>query len=90
MSPRIYRDEDNEIRFRIDDDVPLPEKRERKPTFPFDELEVGQSFWVPDRWRRIESVRGAARLQTTKGKKHFTAAREQNDEGDGCRVWRVK
>lgn len=81
----------------IDSDVPLPEKAKggrrrgdwhRRTIFkyPFHQMEVGDSFFVPDR-----SLRGCLQVCVHKQNRstgaHFTIRVWRQDGVDGLRVW---
>ena len=76
--------------FKIDENVPLPpQNRGRKSKYPFYELEVGQSFFVPDEFKKkITGYIGYARKCLPKRK--FTARSVEEGEDKGIRVWRIK
>ena len=78
--------------FEIEDDVPLPKRRipAEKSPYPFEELEVGQSFWVDDWDRRVETVKTAARLATARTGKEYAARLDYKNGRKGCRVWRMQ
>ena len=63
----------------IDKDTPFPEPKKR---YPFDEMEVGDSFFAKRTTQQLLS--SAARHQ--KDGRKFTA----RAENDGARIWRVK
>ena len=71
----------------IDDDIPLPAKGGGRPrSFPFDEMTVGQSFFVPGR----RSISGQ-RLSRAKKRTGFSFAQRAVVENGvaGLRVWRT-
>lgn len=79
----------------IESGVKIPEfvdGRGRKEKYPFSELEVGDSFFVPD--STFESETALKRLRSTvssansrfKGERKFIV----RGEDDGARVWRVE
>jgi hypothetical protein len=71
-------------RFKVEHGVPMPpEKRGRASSYPWLEMEVGDSFFVPD-----------GKLQTLRGRAAYAGARHHRKfacrpvEG-GIRVWRM-
>ncbi|MBE2190552.1 MAG: hypothetical protein IAE63_00045 [Alphaproteobacteria bacterium] len=75
-------------KINIDKEIPIPvfpKKRGGKPpVYPFNEMEVGDSFRVPD--DKEDSVRVAARRINRKTQKEFRALYTE----DEIRIWRVK
>ena len=76
---------------KIEKHVPLPTLREEYSHYPFDEMDVGDSFYVPD----VGDGRSIHRLQTqvsymnrhaSKATGKFTTRRVDG----GLRVWRFK
>lgn len=73
--------------FIIDKGIPLPEKHVRWK-YPFDQMEVGDSFFVVNKDTTQMSAlckRAGKRLE----RRFVTAKVEQNGES-GCRVWRME
>lgn len=71
---------------KIDKDVPIPEKHhEGNSKYPWDEMEVGDSFLV-DEVKHISVAQGILRVNKLKKPKHFICKRVEN----GTRVWRDK
>ena len=71
------------MRYVIDKNVPLPAKATtgRKSKYPFDLMEVGDSFFVPGKVRMASTVRQASRRL---GRRFVW-----NEETGGARVWRA-
>ncbi len=71
------------MRYVIDKDVPLPAKATvgRKSKYPFDLMEVGDSFFVPGKVRMASTVGQASRRL---GRRFVW-----NEETSGVRVWRA-
>lgn len=69
--------------YEIEKDVPMIKKRK----YPFDEMEVGESFLEPD-FRKYHSINTQARTAQRRSgnKKRFTVFNTE----DGVRTWRVK
>lgn len=89
--------------FNIETNVPMPEKerKARKNKYPFNDLLIGQSFFVPntedmpDAFKAMSStVSSANRRHRNKDgsyKKRFELARAKGRNGlAGVRVWRVR
>lgn len=78
----------------IDDGIPLPDrlyKGGRKAKYPFDQMAVGQSFFVPADGEKKKSVRAAAHGASKRydGNRTF-ATRSTTENGvAGTRVWRI-
>lgn len=70
---------------KIEKDIPLPHARYEREIFPFKELQVGDSFFVPQDHLSFYSVRSLATINKTIEKK-FTCRRCEG----GVRVWRVR
>jgi hypothetical protein len=68
---------------KIESNIPAPATIRRRK-YPFDEMKVGDSFYVSGR-RPVEI--GGSKLMATKRTGFEFACRT---EGDGARVWRVK
>jgi hypothetical protein len=74
--------------FVIDDAVPVPQRRPYNCIYPWAELSVGQSFFVPASGR--DNARAAlATSACAYGKRHGKKFSLRNVDG-GVRVWRVK
>lgn len=74
---------------KIDKGVPLPEpKRGRKGTYPWDELQVGDSFFVPG--KTCNTFGGfLTRLKKAGGIECVIRSVTENDI-KGVRIWRIK
>jgi hypothetical protein len=69
--------------FKISKDIPAPSRR-RFHLYPFQTLEVGESFFVPNGYIQL-----AGSANTRYAPKRFTA-RTRTEEGvKGIRVWRI-
>ena len=78
----------------IDDGIPLPERPcngGRKAKYPFDQMTVGQSFFVPADAARKGSVQGAAHTANKRfaGSRVFSTRSVTENGAAGVRVWRV-
>lgn len=73
---------------KIDKDVPLPEGAARSTTYPFEDMEINDSFFVPG--KNSDQLTNAASHWRKKNGWSF-ACRNTEEEGvKGARVWRVK
>lgn len=76
-------------KIKIDKGVPIPKAelgRNRK--YPWDELQVGDSFFVPGKTRA--TFNGfASRFKKTHGI-HFTLRTVTENDIKGVRIWRIK
>lgn len=72
---------------QIDKNVPMPEDtRTTASTYPFEQMEVGDSFFVPGK-KRTQMDNACGHWRKKKGWKFTVNAR--TEEGVlGCRVWR--
>lgn len=68
---------------QIDSDVPLPRSRGTRSTYPWAELEVGESFFIPD--KKLNSTSGSASYFEIKTGFKYT----RRSENGGVRVWRI-
>jgi len=69
---------------KIDKDVPLPETRKYRGFYPFEQMEVGDSFFIEDENRqRLASA-------VYKNGKRLHVSFSVRAEGKGFRVWRIK
>lgn len=72
------------MKFEIRSDIPIPEPLRGVAKYPFDELEVGQSFFVPNAsGSKLHSA--AIRCKPKK----FTVRRVNENGVWGARMWRV-
>jgi hypothetical protein len=65
--------------YKIEKGVPLPDTL-RTPTYPFKEMEIGDSFFVESRSKK-------AGIHSTA--KHYGITITIRKQGSGFRVWRV-
>ena len=68
----------------IDKDIPIPN---RKCMYPFNEMEVGDSFFTKKSRKTMSSI---ARYWTQKLKANFFTAEVVERGVEGTRVWRTK
>lgn len=74
--------------YKIDTDVPIPANaRGRRSRYPWGEMKVGHSFFVPSSDAKTQSLRNCAqnRSRTHKGERYSVIA-----EDEGTRVFRVE
>lgn len=69
--------------FKIEKNIPVPDGY-RRSNWPFDEMEVGDSFAVPKAKARVAKQ---AAYNRNKGIDRRYVTRS---EGDGVRIWRVQ
>ena len=68
--------------YQIDSDVPPPQPRKRH-NFPYEQMQVGESFWVSG--MKMQSLCNVNVRQAKRLKRKFACRKE----GDGIRVWRI-
>ena len=74
-------------RLEIEKGVPLPPKGSASRIYPFGQMEIGDSVFVPG--RKSSNANSILTTWIRKGWK-FTARNCEQDGAKGCRVWRVK
>jgi hypothetical protein len=67
--------------FEIEKGIPIPTARRKWDDYPFDEMEIGESFFVPG-----STSTAIAAVGNRHKPKRFTARKEN----DGVRVWRIE
>lgn len=75
--------------FRIDKDVPIPPSRfgEKTPTYPFKDMDIGDSFFIPGGTATRMSG-SLANARTKYG--HLYSTRQVEESGvKGVRIWRT-
>jgi len=73
-------------RWKIDTNVPIPVPTSgHKAYYPWKELEIGESFFVPGKHK---AATGAGRIKGCETRK-FMSERRVEDGVDGVRVWRI-
>ena len=77
--------------YKVEKDVPIPENVSRgsKSKYPWDEMEVGDSFFVADADKRKKKSISATISQHRKLNKNFGRFVTRSIDG-GLRVWRVE
>ena len=75
--------------FKVDKKIPVP--KEHTPNrYPFDTMEIGDSFFVTeDQTANLKSVYGAASHHAKRHNKKFLSAIREEGGKRGIRVWRV-
>lgn len=83
------RGKTDEKPFAVEEGVPIPEikrgRRDYTSKYPFRDLEVGESFFVPDRSKKASLGGYCTRMGNRLGRK-FTLRVIEN----GVRVWRTE
>ena len=72
------------MQFTIAKNVPLPDANRAK--YPFREMEVGDSFYVPGKRKYLSATAAAVGFAKVNAWCKFASRKE----GDGGRIWRVK
>ena len=75
--------------FQLEDAVPLPRPRSRYGSWPFQNMSVGQSFFVPNdviaRYKHEETIRASAHNAGKRYGMKFATQRQP----EGIRIWRT-
>lgn len=71
--------------YDIENNVPIPRLKQPAAKYPFRDLQVGQSFFVPDVAAREKSMRA----QVYTAAKHLGVKFTTRVENGGVRVWRI-
>jgi len=73
---------------KIERDIPIPNPRTQRGTYPFPDMEVGESVFFPreEDWGRQPPAASAAYKYGQRHGKFFIAREEE----DGVRIWRVE
>lgn len=75
--------ENTKTEIKIEKGIPVPKDLRTVKKYPVAELEVGDSFFVPN--MTSASLGGTTSYYARKHNRKFTI----RNEGTGCRVWRV-
>ncbi len=81
--------------FQIESNIPLPEKKTANDKYPFKDMKVGDSFFVPGADTVPAILRGrlyascSNRRQASGKTERFSVRIETNGHGEGVRVWRT-
>ena len=80
---------------QIEANIPVPAEyvdgRHTKRKYPFHDMQVGDSFFVPASVQRSKIVRNAAEWHANRYGKRMIVRVETDPTGvDGCRVWRTE
>ncbi len=73
---------------KIDKNIPFPSRNSWHAKYPFPEMEVGDSFFVPNKTTRDLCGTVAGWTKRHPGAK-FTSRTVRENDIDGVRVWRV-
>ena len=83
--------------FKIESGIEMPKSKlgtyKREPRFPLDQMEVGQSFFVPKGDKDLKKIRSIVSATLSRehkklGKKQKRFATRTMKKPDGVRVWR--
>lgn len=73
--------------FKIEKNIPVPPLRDTHSKYPFGEMNIGDSIFVPHKaGAGVNPVVSAAAYYGNKNNKKFTTKNEEK----GTRVWRIK
>lgn len=79
--------------FKIESGIPIPGLKKdepKKPKYPLGELKLTQSFFVPAKCAKYQSVAVAASLFKRRNKGFVFTAKKVVEKGvPGTRVWRI-
>jgi hypothetical protein len=80
------------VEFKLDDNVPIPEtsRGERPSKYPWDTMNVGQSFFVPGAKQSTFNTLTAGRTKKYNGERKFISKAVTEDGVEGVRVWRIE
>lgn len=71
--------------FNIEKDIPLPEPRGARTKYPFEEMEIGDSFLFDK--KQVNLIHFAKSQYGRRNNKKFSVRRINNDE---YRCWRIE
>ena len=74
------------IDIKIEKGIPMPDTRQKTSIYPFENMEVGDSFFAPNKTRQ-QMDNACGHWRKAKGWK-FVLRYQQEDEVSGTRVWR--
>lgn len=74
------------IMFKIEKDIPLPTLRNRKETYNFSAMLIGDSIFIPDGSYGKNKAFWAAQKHFSRNGKKITSKKEN----DGIRIWRIE
>ena len=72
--------------FKIEKDIPLPQRRIRKEAYNFSAMLVGDSIFIPDGPYGKNKAFWAAQKHFSRNGKKITSKKEN----DGIRIWRIE
>ena len=73
--------------FEIESNIEIPARQGKKSKYPWSELEINQSFFVPG-GNQSSLTSGGHRYGKENGKR-FKAVKTEHDGVEGIRVWRI-
>lgn len=72
--------------YKIEKSVPITGSRQRARKYPFPDMEIGDSFYVPAGSRPVEALRNSINASSRLCKPAVFTTRRH---GNGVRVWRI-
>jgi len=70
----------------IEDGVPLPDRGFKTSPFPFRQMSVGQSVFIPQ--ASVVAARTAAAYASKDGSRKFVTRKADREGEEGLRIWR--
>lgn len=82
----------NKIEYKIEKNIPIVRARKAFTRFPLDEMEVGDSFYIPLSDQKKESAMASIYSAANSFNRSHKAKIKVStrSEADGLRVWRIK
>lgn len=74
--------------FKVERKIPTPEPAGRNPKYPWREMKVGDSFFVPG--ALVRTIHPAAHAASKRTGFKFTCRTISEAQGSGVRVWRIE
>lgn len=74
--------------YKIEKDVPTPEKSTTRKKYPWEEMDIGDSVFVPRTDAPYYAVASSAYNYATRARKTFRTHRVRGEQ-PGTRVWRT-
>lgn len=71
---------------KIDKGIPVPPENSHASKYPFDLMEIGDSFFVSAEERKPDHMRSTASIHGKRIQKRYSVRKVEN----GTRVWRVE
>jgi hypothetical protein len=73
--------------YKIEKNIPMPAARQPKQSYPYREMEVGDSFFIEADAKRVNQIRTFA---STKWRPATGFRFRVSAQPGGCRVWRTE